>query len=83
MLNGKIITLEKPIVLLQKVRQKVQSFGELDEDEDQEKKMIIDDDSEKKKQKDEEVKFKTEYIVKAVVRKKILFNKRPRPIVFT
>lgn len=26
--------------------------------------------------------FQTEYLVKSVIRKKILFNKRPKPIVF-
>lgn len=40
------------------------------------------DDNDENEDDDEEVKFRTEYIVKAVVRKKILFNKRPRPIVF-
>ena len=31
---------------------------------------------------DEKEKMQTEYTVKSIIRKKILFNKRPKPIVF-
>ena len=34
------------------------------------------------KSEDNEKRSFTQYLVKAVIRKKILFNKRPRPIVF-
>lgn len=71
---GKVITLEKPMVLLRKERKQINTRSQIDgmdEDEDDEVKH------------DDELKFKTEYVVKAVVRRKILFNKRPRPIVFS
>ena len=71
---GKVVNLEKPMVMLQKVRRDVNVKIDDEDEEGIER--------EKENQKDDEVKIKTEYIVKAVIRKKILFNKRPRPIVF-
>lgn len=71
---GKVVNLEKPMVMLQKVRRNVNVKVDDEDEEGIEK--------EKENQKDDDVKIKTEYIVKAVIRKKILFNKRPRPIVF-
>ena len=45
-----------------------------------------DDQEEKKEPKEDdyqpETKTLTSYLVKAVIRKKLLFNKRPRPIVY-
>lgn len=73
---GKVVNLEKPMVMLQKVRRDVNVKVD-DEDEEG-----IEKERENQKEDDDSVKIKTEYIVKAIIRKKILFNKRPRPIVF-
>ena len=62
------------MVMLQKVRRDVNVKVDDEDEEGIEK--------EKENQKEDDVKIKTEYIVKAIIRKKILFNKRPRPIVF-
>lgn len=78
--------LDKPFVLLKKSTEKIDlNAGNDDDDEDQ---LMIDDDedgeSAKKKtmkKRDEEFIMKTDYLVQAVIRKKLLFNKRPRPIV--
>lgn len=40
------------------------------------------DDNDVKMQDLGEAKSKTEYLIQAVIRKKILFNQRPKPIVF-
>lgn len=59
MLHGKEITLEKPLVVLERHRNSIrdETIGEEDQ-------MV-----------------KTEYIVKAVVKKKLLFKSRPKSIV--
>ena len=43
--------------------------------------MTDNDEEDKANEEDEGPKTRTEYVVQAVVRQKILFNKRPRPIV--
>ena len=73
LLYGKVITLEKPMVLLRKERKQINTRSQIDR---------IDEDDGNEVKNDDELKFKTEYVVKAVVKRKILFNKRPRPIVF-
>ena len=70
-LYGKVVPLEKPIVLLKKVVSKVPTFT----DETDERMEETDD-------KIEPHKTQTEYLVSAVIKRKILFNKRPRPIVY-
>lgn len=74
---GKIINLEKPMVLMQKVRKAANRQVLMDEDELTSQKIETEPESTK-----DQTKLKTEYVVKAIIRKKILFNKRPRPIVY-
>jgi chromosome transmission fidelity protein 8 len=74
-LYGKVVPLEKPIVLLKKVVSKVPTFTDIEEDETDERMEETDD-------KIEPHKTQTEYLVSAVIKRKILFNKRPRPIVY-
>lgn len=57
MLHGKEVTLDKPLIVLERHRDT--------RDETME----------------EEATTKTEYFVKAIVRKKLLFKSRPKPIV--
>lgn len=64
---GKITNLDKPMVLIKKFKEKIENRFD-------DEMMSIEDMHENK--------TKTEYIVQAIVRKKILFNKRPKPIVF-
>jgi len=81
-LYGKTVNLEKPLVLLKKHVQKIDNNLLLDdeeEDENSESKMNTDI---RNDQDQEETKTRTEYLVQAVIRKKLLFNKRPRPIIF-
>ncbi|CAF0864271.1 unnamed protein product [Brachionus calyciflorus] len=66
-MHGKVSNLDKPMVLIKKFKEKLDNPN-VDEQ------MQVDDALEQK--------FKTEYIVQAIIRKKILFNKRPKPIVF-
>jgi hypothetical protein len=66
---GKVANLEKPMILLKKIHKKIE-HAPSDEDMEQE---INDETS--------EIKQKTEYVIEAIIKKKILFNKRPRPIV--
>jgi hypothetical protein len=88
--------LEKPFVLLKKVRVKIplksgvskSKENESDEDEDEDD---SDEDKSLERRKETETKsggnseedflLRTEYLVQAVIRRKLLFNKRPRPIV--
>jgi chromosome transmission fidelity protein 8 len=80
-LYGKCVNLEKPLVLLKKHVQKIENNLLLDDEEENEScenKM----DTEIRDQDQEEIKTRTEYLVQAVIRKKLLFNKRPRPIIF-
>ena len=65
---GKVANLDKPLILLKKVHKVIErARGEEDMDEGEEEQS--------------EIKSKTEYVIEAIIRKKILFNKRPRPIV--
>jgi hypothetical protein len=50
-----------------------------EENENGEKKMNVEIQED---QDQEEIKTRTEYLVQAIIRKKLLFNKRPRPIIF-
>jgi chromosome transmission fidelity protein 8 len=59
---GKIVTLEKPIVVLKRMRKADQMEIEWENGTNGSA-------------------IQTQYIVQSIVRKKILFNKRPRPIV--
>lgn len=72
-LFGKVLNLEKPMVVLKKNVLKCTYLDSDEENMDVEEKKLDNDLDEKK--------TVTEYLVKAVIRKKILFNKRPRPIV--
>lgn len=78
-LYGKAMPLEKPFVLLRKEVTKIQEnkipIDDLDEEGVAEEKM----DTEVFQA---ETKTKTNYSVIAVIRRKLLFNKRPRPIVY-
>ena len=77
-LFGKVLSLEKPFLLLKKTRTSVPTQIQIDEDdEEQEKKCMKENDD-----PPPETKTLTSYMVKAVIRKKLLFNKRPRPIVY-
>ena len=69
LMYGKVANLEKPMVLLKKVVTKIEKIARDEEEEPMEE------------EKEEEIKYMTEYIVEAIIKKKILFNKRPRPIV--
>ena len=65
---GKVANLEKPMLLLKKVRktfERAKNDEEMDEGGDE----------------TAETKQTTEYVIEAIIKKKILFNKRPRPIV--
>lgn len=75
-LYGKVVSLEKPMVLLKKKVSKIPTFT--DEEEEEERDGQMDDSGEKS----EVAKTQTEYLVSAVIKRKILFNKRPRPIVY-
>jgi chromosome transmission fidelity protein 8 len=72
-LFGKVLSLEKPFLLLKKTRTNVPTKIQIDDD---------DEDNLKENDDPPETKTLTSYIVKAVIRKKLLFNKRPRPIVY-
>lgn len=72
-LYGKVVSLEKPMVLLKKKVSKTPSFTDEEESGEQ-----MDNSGEKS----EVAKTQTEYLVSAVIKRKILFNKRPRPIVY-
>lgn len=61
------------MILLKKNRKKIENILADELKEENEMNVSCDE-------KDES-KFMTEYIIQAVIRKKLLFNKRPRPIV--
>ena len=62
------------MILLKKNRKKIENI--LADELKEENEMNMSRDEEK-----DESKFITEYVIQAVIRKKLLFNKRPRPIV--
>lgn len=70
---GKVVNLDKPLILLKKTKQKI---NEISDDEDE--KM----DGGHETNENVEKSTRTEYLISAVIRKKFLFNKRPRPIVY-
>jgi len=75
-LYGKVVNLDKPLVLLKK--NLVKNRALIDSDDEK-----IDDQEDDKRVKDNtESKTSTEYLISAVIKKKFLFNKRPRPIVY-
>lgn len=71
-LYGRVVNLDKPMVLLKK------SVTKLATDEwamsESENSSMSDDTSESKS--------RTDYLIEAVIKQKLLFNKRPRPIVY-
>ena len=69
---GKVVNLDRPLILLKKNKQKM-----LDISDDEDEKMDEED-----KESAELKNTRTEYLINAVIRKKFLFNKRPRPIVY-
>jgi len=78
-LYGKAIILDKPYVLLKKSRTSNSCDNELlmkDLDDDD------DDDKSEMNVSMNETKSVVTYFVKAVIKRKLLFNKRPRPIVY-
>ena len=77
-LYGKVLALDKPFVFLKKSKTSVAIKSDINDDEDE---SIVCDD-EDTKEKVPELKTTTSYIVQAVIRRKLLFNKRPRPIVY-
>jgi chromosome transmission fidelity protein 8 len=72
-LYGKVTNMDKPFVLLRKNVKKIENL--MDEDEENINQEMCDDNS-------DQPKTRTEYLVEAVIKRKILFNKRPRPIVY-
>jgi chromosome transmission fidelity protein 8 len=76
-LYGKAITLEKPYVLLTKLRTSNSCNNEL-----LMKDLDDDDDKSDMNVSMNETKSMVTYFVKAVIKRKLLFNKRPRPIVY-
>jgi chromosome transmission fidelity protein 8 len=64
-LHGKVVNLDKPLLVMRKTRENRETLNDEEMSEDCE-------------QSQQNL---TQYLVKAVVRKKLLFNKRPRPIV--
>ena len=76
-LFGKVLSLEKPFLLLKKTRTSVPTQIQIDEDDEKEENKFT-----KENDDPPEKKTLTSYMVKAVIRKKLLFNKRPRPIVY-
>jgi hypothetical protein len=70
------MNLDKPMVVLKKNVVKFDNITADDSDEENKDTEMNEDD------KLNERNSITEYLVKAIIRKKILFNKRPRPIVF-
>ena len=84
---GKVIDLDKPIVLLKKNR-KTHHLNDPDEvskndcDANGVSRMNVDEAPDANGSGTSSF-LSTEYLLQAVIRKKILFNKRPRPIVFT
>ena len=73
---GKVAFLDKPMVLIKKLTKKVEIKVQGSDDSEEEN-----ESTEKMMQGGIEYKTETEYVIEAVIRRKILFNKRPRPIV--
>ena len=73
---GKVANLEKPMILLKKIKKQVEKIKVTDEDEEASSQSSEDMDEDMS-----EVKYTTEYVIEAIIRKRLLFNKRPRPIV--
>jgi chromosome transmission fidelity protein 8 len=65
---GKVANLDKPLILLKKVHKVIERTR-------------CEEDMDEGEEEPSETKPKTEYVIEAIIRKKILFNKRPRPIV--
>ena len=76
-LYGKAITLEKPYVLLKKSRTSNSCNNEL-----LMKDLDDNDDKSEMNVSMNETKSMVTYFVQAVIKRKLLFNKRPRPIVY-
>ena len=66
-LYGKVIDLEKPLVAIEKL----EVGKELNQDADQEEMMDM----------DEHLEMKTEFRVKSIIKKKLIFKTRPKPII--
>ena len=77
-LYGKVCNMDKPIVLLKKHKATDSYMKDDSMDENLKMDLNSDDDS---NDSNGSTKTKTEYLIDAVVRRKIVFNKRPRPIV--
>ena len=63
------------MVLMRKVRQLNDDINLLNQDNDEEMRSCDQNDVINNK-------TKTEYLIQAIIKKKLLFNKRPKPIVF-
>lgn len=70
-LYGKIVNLDKPLLVVKKEK----NFSQI------EKIDVMEEDAIENEDTKNIVTANTEYMVQAIIRKKILFNKRPRPIV--
>jgi hypothetical protein len=80
-MHGKVVSMDKPMVLLKKRVCKLRSFMDrLDEDDDDVENCRLKIDTEEMSDEQEE-KTKTEYVIQLVIKRKLIFNKRPRPIV--
>ena len=96
-LYGKAVKLEKPMLLLRKNVRTIMNKGQsnvsmpslgADENVDERDEEMISEfendlrEPEKESADGSEIQNSTEYLIHAVIRRKIIFNKRPRPIVF-
>jgi len=68
-LYGKVVTLEKPLVTLEKLQVSPDGDSYLNGQKDSEEMMDLDEAT------------KTEYRVKSIIRKKLIFKTRPKPII--
>ena len=68
-LYGKVVTLEKPLVTLEKLQVSLDGDSCLNGPKDSEEMMDMD------------VVTRTEYRVKSIIRKKLIFKTRPKPII--
>ena len=68
-LYGKVVTLEKPLVTLEKLQVSLDGDSYLNGPKDSEEMMDMD------------VVTRTEYRVKSIIRKKLIFKTRPKPII--
>jgi hypothetical protein len=83
-MNGKVVNMDKPMVLLKKRVTKVRTFmNELndDDDEDEDRLKIDSEEQDTDAAAMSDPKTRTEYLVEVVIKRKLIFNKRPRPIV--